>query len=127
MTVGREIILNEVNADFFGITRPQPSPSRQEVAAGLAFVNGTGQTVVMNVVEGQKLFGSLPALVSCPPALGLRLSGPHSPGHRPQFHGTKFVETDHHTLGWCLRVEFQKSVFFDSKSGSGDSFQVLVR
>lgn len=53
MPVGGEIILNEVDASLCGITRPQPFPGGQQIAAGLTLVNGTGQTIVMDIVEGQ--------------------------------------------------------------------------
>jgi len=53
MPMRGEIILNEVDAGLCGITRPQPFPGDQEIAAGLTLVNGTGQTIVMDIVEGQ--------------------------------------------------------------------------
>jgi len=119
--------LNEVDARFRWITSPQPFPGDQKVAAGLALVNGAGQTIVMDIVEGEQLFRSLLAVVGCPQPLRLFLFRPTVSGHGLEFHRAKLIETDHRSLWGSFGVELQKAVFFDSKSGSGDSFHVLVR
>jgi len=80
----------------------------------------------MDIVKSQQLFRSLSAVVGRSQTLGVFLFGPADPGHRFEFHRAKFIETDDRSLRWSFGVEFQETVFFDSKSGSGDSFHVLV-
>ena len=98
MPMGGQVVLDEVDARFLWITSPQPFPGDQEVATGFALVNGAGQTIVMDIVEGEQLFRSLLALVGRPQAARMFLSGPADSGHRLEFHRTKLIETDHSRL-----------------------------
>lgn len=98
VSMGGEIVLNEVEARLFGITRPQPFPGDQKIAAGLTLVDGASQTIVMDIIEGQQLLRSLPAVVGCPQPLRLFLFRPTVSGHRFEFHRTKFVKTHHCSL-----------------------------
>ncbi len=90
-------------------------------------MNDALDNVPVNVVESQKLFCSGSPGICCPVALWVSLSSPRDTGHGSQFHGPELIKA--HNMAFCGSsvVEFQNAVFFTSKSGSGDSFQVFVR
>jgi hypothetical protein len=122
-----EVVQDEVNACLFGVTGAQASPGRHQVAAGLALVDRPGQTIVMDVVEGQELLRTGPTVIGGAESLRVFLGRPADPRQGSEFQRAALVETDHGALGRRLRIQSQNAVFFDSKSGSGDSFHVLVR
>ena len=127
MTVRGEVVLNQVEARGHRIAGAQSLPGDQEIVAGFAFVNGARQAVAVNIVKPQELLGALGSSVGGTPALRMLTFRPNGAGHRFEFHGTEFVETDDSAVRRCLGIKPQDTVFFDSNAGSGDSFQVLVR
>lgn len=124
--MGRQVVLDQVEPGLPGIAGAQPFPSGQDVPTGFAFVNGAGEGVAMKIVEGQQLLGPLGAPVSSPQPLGMAFSGPAISRQGFDLHRAEFVEADDGSVAGPLLVKFQNAVFFDSKWGSGDSFQVLV-
>jgi len=81
----------------------------------------------VNVVESQQLFCSGSPGICRPVALGVSCPSPRDTAHGSQFHGPELVKAHDVALCGSPVVEFQNAVFFTSKSGSGDSFQVFVR
>ena len=83
--------------------------------------------ISVHIVERQQLFGAGSSGIGCPVTFGMALFGPGDSRYRPQLHRSELIETyDMAPRGGSV-VEFQNAVFFTSKSGSGDSFQVFVR
>jgi len=112
--MGREVVLDQIEPNGFGVAGPQPPPGHQDIPVGLAFVDGPTQAIAMHIVEGQQLLGSLGAAISSPQPLGMFLCGPALSGHGFEFHRTEFVETDHRSVARGPLVELQDTVFFDS-------------
>lgn len=59
--------------------------------------------------------------------VGFALGRPVLAEYWPNFQGTALVVTEDTAVPGTALVEPEDSVFFGSNSGSGDTFQVLVR
>lgn len=90
-------------------------------------MDDTFKDIGVYVVEAQELLCA--SLLGIRRSYALRMAGatPGDARNWAQFHGTEFVKADNATIWWCFFIKFQNAVFFTSKSGSGDSFQVFVR
>lgn len=111
MPMRRQVVLNQVQAHGGGVAHPQPLPGGQQIAADFALVNRSGQTVAMDVVEGQQLLGPLGTSIRRAQALRMPDRRPAGPGHGLEFHRTEFVEADDRALGRGLLVELQDPIF----------------
>jgi len=125
--VGAEIVQDEVETLLPGVTRPESLPGLEEVPGCLAAVDNPLEDIAVNVVEAQELLRSCCFVIRGANALWVPLPGPGHTGDRTEFHRTEFVEAHGVSTRRSFRIEFQNAVFFTSKSGSGDSFQVFVR
>ena len=114
VSVGRQVVQDQVEPKGGGIAGPQPPPSGQEVPRGLPFVDGPVKAVPMHIVESQQLLGALDAPIGGPHPLGMALPCPARSRHRLELHRAEFVEADHGPSRGCLPVELQNPVFFDS-------------
>jgi hypothetical protein len=122
-----QVVQDQMDPMGSGVARSKALPSLPEIVGGFPFMDDSFHNISMNVVESQKLFCPSSPGICCPMALRVSLSSPRDTGHGSQFHGPELVKANNMALSGSAVVEFQNAVFFTSKSGSGDSFQVFVR
>ena len=65
--------------------------------------------------------------IGCRNSIWLANWFPVVPKTRANFYWTEFIKTDYFTMLWLFLVELLDTFFFDSSSGSVDSFHVFVR
>lgn len=109
------------------VALPETFPCLKDIPGRLALVDNSLQHIAMNVVESQELFRARFLGVGSTNSLGMTPWRPAQSGHWTQLHGAKLVEADHMAVRRRFGIESQNTVFFTSKSGSGESFQVFVR
>ena len=101
----REVVLDQVKPDRGGIAGSEPPPGCQDIPAGLAFVDGSGETVAMHIVEGQQLLGPLGTAIGRSDPLGMALPSQAGPSDGLELHGTELVETNDRRFSRGLLVE----------------------
>src|SRR6266496_3738345 len=105
----------------------QPPESLEEVREPFLPAKDTAQAIGVDIVEAQKLFGSLEPAVGGPPAQRALALCPSHASHGLEFQGSPFVETDYGRARRAFPVEASDPFFLRSKSGSLDVFQVRMR
>jgi len=126
MLVRAEVVHDDVEPEFGGIAGAQSREDSEQVLDGLALAHLADEAVGMDVVKGEELLRALEATIGCPEAPGMPSLRPTLAGERPQFERAALVEADDRPVFRAALVEVEDAVFFDSKSGSFDSFQVFV-
>ena len=124
--MGVEVIHDDVEPKFGGIARAQLGENGNEVLHRLTFAHLADETVGVNVVKGEELFGALEAEVGCAKSPGMTFLGPTLAVQRSQLERATLVEADDRPVLGRRLVEVEYTVFFTSNSGSFDSFQVFV-
>ena len=84
------------------------------------------ETVGVDIVEGEQLLRPLEPAVGRAEALGVADGCPRAPRQGPQLERAALIEADDRAIFGAALVEVEDAVFFTSKSGSGDCFQVFV-
>jgi len=127
MPVGTEIVQDQVDAFLPGIAPPEALPRLEDIPGSLSPVDDPFEHIPVDVIEAKELLRSCRLAIGGPYALRVPLPGPGHPGNRAKLHRSELIEADSVGTWRSFRIEFQNAVFFTSKSGSGDSFQVFVR
>jgi len=110
------------------VAAAQSLEQSEKLPGAFAFAKVTDHPAAAHVVSGEQLAHAVAARVGGALAMGAASALPGSAGLGPQFQRTEFIDADY-LLAPRLRraVEALRGVFFTSKSGSVDCFQVLVR
>jgi len=127
MLMGGQVVENEINAVSLRIALTTALPRLEDIRRCFPLVDHSFKNVGVDVIEGQELLHAGGSVVRCPEPLGMSSASPGVSVDWTQLHRAKLVETDNVSIRRLPVVEFQNAVFFTSKSGSGDSFQVFVR
>lgn len=122
-----QVVQDQTDSMRAGIAGAEALPSLEKVLGRLALVNDPFDDVSMNIIECQKLLCPSSSGVGRSVPFWMPLSRPRNTRHGSQFHGAELIKAHNMTLWRSSFVKFQNAVFFTSKSGSGDSFQVFVR
>ena len=98
VSVGYQVVHHEIDGLLHGIAGAQTGEGRQEVFVGFLLPDLANQTVGVNIIEGQKLFGALHPCVCRPQPLGPALGVPPIPAVGAKLQGTHLVEADHYPV-----------------------------
>ena len=85
------------------------------------------ETVGMDIIEAQELFGPMGAPVGRPQPRRLAGAGPGHASDRPEFQEPPLVEAHYRRARRAAPVEASDAFFFRSKAGSVEVFQVRIR
>ncbi len=126
VTVRVEIVHDDVQPDRRGVAGAQAPKDGEDVLVRLPLAHLADETVGMHVVEGEQLLRPLEPPVGGAQALGTANGGPAPAMQGAELQRAALVVADHRPARRRRGVEFEEGVFFTSKSGSGDCFQVLL-
>lgn len=124
--VGVQVIHHDVETNLQGVAGPQPREDSEQVIDRFALAHLAHEAIAVDIVEGEQLLGAVEPPVGRPEALWMANGRPASSSKGPQFERATLVEADDGGTFGAAFVEVEDAVFFDSNSGSGDCFQVLV-
>jgi hypothetical protein len=103
--IRREIVHDDVKAQWLGIAVAQPFETSHDIAGGLAFANTADQAVGMHVVKTVQLLDAPFPSVGGPMPLGMSLPSPTPAGDGAQFERTQLIVADDDPIGRPLGVE----------------------
>src|SRR3990170_8413710 len=127
MIVGVPQVVQDHEEPPSRIAAAQAPEGLAELGQALAFSKQAAEAVGMNVVESQKLFGSVQPPIGRPHALRPGSPSPDPAPHGFELQGTPFVETHYRRPRGAPPVERADAFFLRSKSGSWEVFQVRTR
>src|SRR4030067_3289289 len=121
-----EVIHNYIKSPVNRIAQPESFKYRHQVRHGFSLSYLSCETIFMNIIKSQKLFGAIVSIISSSESIRALFWCPDNPMNGSQFQWPTLIKTNYLTVfrGRCIEVE--DSVFFTSNSGSGDSFHVFV-
>ena len=125
--MGREIIQNKIDSFASGIMVAQAFERTQSLLPTLAMKEVSPELVTVDIKERQQVSDPVRPSVSRRETLRMPPSCPVHSILRPQFKRAKFVKANNTRAFGTFPVQPGQSFFLPSKSGSFDSFQVLVR
>ena len=124
--MGVEVVHHHVEPRGERVAGPQAGKDGQQVGDRLALAHLADEAVGVDVVESEQLLGAVEPAVGGAEALRVTNPGPAAPRQGPQLEWATLVEADDGAVCRTAFVEVEDAVFFTSKSGSGDCFQVFV-
>ena len=124
--VGVEVVHHHVEPRGEWVAGPQAGKDGQQVGNGLALAHLADEAVGMDIVEREQLLSAVEPAVGGAEALRVADRCPGASPKRPQLERATLVEADDGAIWRIALVEVEDAVFFTSKSGSGDCFQVFV-
>ncbi len=125
--MGREIIQNEIDSFSSGILVAQAFERTQSLLPALAPKEVSPELITVDIKERQQVSDPVRAGVGRRETLRMPPSCPVHSILRPQFKWAKFVKANNTRTFGRFPVQSGHSFFLTSKSGSFDSFHVLVR
>ena len=125
--VRREVVEDEVEARRERVARANVREEQQHLATALAPVAPHHEPIGLDVVRREILAGAMQPPVGRAQPGRVPDPAPRAPMIRAHFDGPELVETDHPAVRGRRLVERADAFFLVAKSGSGLSFQVLVR
>jgi hypothetical protein len=120
-------VVHDHEQTLAGVTGAEPAKGFEKIGEAFLATEDPTEAIGVNVVEAEKLLGSLEAAVGGSAPQRPSLLGPRQATNRLELQGAPFVEADYRRALRAAPVEAADSFFFRSKSGSCDVFQVLIR
>jgi hypothetical protein len=120
-------VVHDHEQTLAGVTGAEPAEGVEEIGEAFLATEDPAEAIGVNVVEAEKLLGSLEPAVGSPSPQGSSLLGPGQATYGLELQGTPLVEADYRRALRAALVEPADSFFFRSKSGSCDVFQVRIR
>lgn len=122
-----EVVENDINPLSIGVSSSDCLEESKDFLPAFAFPLVHPEIVLVNVVSREEMTNAQPSVIVCATSNGFLDQGPRRASLGSHFDRPELVEADNYGSFRGFLVERCDAFFLESKSGSVERFQVLVR